>query len=230
MYSIAQALRAFLICGLGMFLCASSARADHIVAITDESGNKIYINTGDDGTLPASGAGRSRLSPKGVPAVATQEIQKLVEKTAEQHQVDPKLVHAIIKAESQYDPNAVSPKGAMGLMQLIPATAQRFGVGNPFNPKENIEGGVSYLRYLLDLFGGDLSLSLAAYNAGEHAVQRSGGIPSFAETQGYVRKVAGFYQSDSAQSGAWATDKRLRQPSITRYMDEQGVVHYTNVE
>lgn len=118
----------------------------------------------------------------------------------------------------------------MGLMQLIPATAHRFGVGDPFNPKENIEGGVSYLRYLLDLFGGDLSLSIAAYNAGEHAVQRFGGIPSFAETQGYVRKVTGMYQSDSAQSGVLAADRKRRPPSITRYVDEQGVAHYTNVE
>ena len=75
----------------------------------------------------------------------------MVEQTASRHQIDPQLVHAIIKVESEYDPKAVSRKGAMGLMQLIPETAQRFGVANPFNPKENIEGGVSYLKHLLDL-------------------------------------------------------------------------------
>jgi len=111
----------------------------------------------------------------------------------------------------------------MGLMQLIPETAQRFGVENPFNPRENIEGGVSYLKHLLDLFGGDLSLSLAAYNAGEGAVQRFGGIPSFAETRNYVRKVTNIYQS------APLGDKPQASP-IIRYVDERGVVHYSNVE
>jgi soluble lytic murein transglycosylase-like protein len=115
----------------------------------------------------------------------------------------------------------------MGLMQLIPDTAQRFGVENPFNPKENIEGGVSFLRHLLDRFGGDLPLSLAAYNAGEGAVQRSGGVPSFAETKDYVRKVTNIYQSGS---GANAAGNKPQSSPIVRYVDERGVVHYTNVE
>jgi soluble lytic murein transglycosylase-like protein len=118
----------------------------------------------------------------------------------------------------------------MGLMQLIPKTAQRFGVGNPFDPKENIEGGVSYLRHLLDLYGGDLSLSLAAYNAGEHAVERFGGVPSFAETRNYVQKVTDIYQFGSTQAGMDAAAKKPPPPPITRHVDEQGVVHYTNVE
>ena len=118
----------------------------------------------------------------------------MVEQTANRFKVDPELVHAIIRVESGYDPQAISSKGAMGLMQLIPATAQRFGVANPFDPKQNIEGGVNYLKYLLNLFGGNLPLSLAAYNAGEHTVQRSGGIPAIPETQNYVRKITGIYQ------------------------------------
>jgi soluble lytic murein transglycosylase-like protein len=158
------------------------------------------------------------------------EISHLVEQTASRLQVDPQLVHAIIKVESEYDPKAVSRKGAMGLMQLIPETAERFGVENPFNPKENIEGGVSYLRYLLDHFGGDLSLSLAAYNAGEGAVQRFGGIPSFAETRDYVRKVTNIYQSGPPLSGTNASRNNPQASPIIRYVDEQGVVHYSNVE
>ena len=158
------------------------------------------------------------------------EINDLVEQTASRLQIDPQLVHAIIKVESEYDPKAVSRKGAMGLMQLIPETAQRFGVENPFNPKENIEGGVSYLKHLLDLFGGDLSLSLAAYNAGEGAVQRFGGIPSFAETRHYVRKVTDIYQSVSPQSGTNAAGNKPQASPIIRYVDERGVVHYSNVE
>ena len=199
-------------------------RADEIVAVTDGKGRKIYINTGE--TRPKGEWTPSLAAPvkAGNSAFPSPEINRLVEQTASRLQVDPQLVQAIIKVESEYDPKALSNKGAMGLMQLIPETAQRFGVENPFNPKENIEGGVTYLRHLLDLFGGDLPLSLAAYNAGEGAVQRSGGIPSFAETRNYVRKVTDIYQGPS-QSGY-----KPQAPRIIRYVDERGVVHYTNVE
>jgi len=198
--------------------------ADEIVTITDESGRKIFINTGDSGARRKWGGSVSSPVEAGNSTLRPSEINHMVEQTASRLQVDPQLVQAIIKVESEYDPKAVSNKGAMGLMQLIPETAQRFGVENPFNPKENIEGGVSYLRHLLDLFGGDLPLSLAAYNAGEGAVQRSGGIPSFAETRDYVRKVTNIYQG-SSQSGY-----KPQAPPIIRYVDERGVVHYTNVE
>jgi soluble lytic murein transglycosylase-like protein len=198
-------------------------RAEEIVTITDEHGRKIFINAGE--TQAKGGWGANVLSPvkAGNASPPPLEISHLVEQTASRLQVDPQLVHAIIKVESEYDPKAVSRKGAMGLMQLVPETAQRFGVENPFNPKENIEGGVSYLKHLLNLYGGDLSLSLAAYNAGEGAVQRFGGIPSFGETQDYVRKVTNIYQS--APPG----NKPQASP-IIRYVDERGVVHYSNVE
>jgi soluble lytic murein transglycosylase-like protein len=96
------------------------------------------------------------------------------------------LIHSVIKVESNYNPFAVSSKGAQGLMQLIPSTARRFGVSNVFNPAENIQGGSKYLKYLLDLFGGNSALALAAYNAGEGAVARYGGVPPFPETQNYL--------------------------------------------
>jgi len=206
------------------------AWAGEIVSITDEHGRKIFINAGE--TRAKGGLATGSFQPVkadnlSLPAL---EINDLVEETASRHQIDPQLVHAIIKVESEYDPRAVSRKGAMGLMQLIPETAQRFGVANPFNPKENIEGGVSYLKHLLDLFRGDLSLSLAAYNAGEAAVQRFGGIPSFAETQNYVRKVTDIYQSVSPQSGTYPSGNKPQAPAITRYVDERGMVHYSNVE
>jgi soluble lytic murein transglycosylase-like protein len=198
-------------------------RAEEIVTITDEHGRKIFINAGE--TRPKGGWATSVLPPVKAGSVSTPppEISHLVEQTANRFQVDPQLVHAIIKVESEYDPKAVSRKGAMGLMQLVPETAQRLGVENPFNPKENIEGGVSYLKYLLNLYGGDLSLSLAAYNAGEGAVQRFGGIPSFGETKAYVRKVTNIYQS--APPG-----NQPQVSPIVRYVDERGVVHYSNVE
>jgi soluble lytic murein transglycosylase-like protein len=207
------------------------ARADEIVCITDEHGRKIFINTSE---TRATGKLAKRALPTlkvGNASPPPPEINQLVEDTASRLEVDPQLVHAIIQVESQYDPTAISRKGAMGLMQLIPETAQRFGVENPFDPKENIEGGISYLKHLLNRYGGDLPLSLAAYNAGEGAVQRFGGIPSFAETRDYVQKVTNIYQSGSPQSGANAAGKKPpAPPPIIRYVDEQGVVHYSNVE
>lgn len=116
-------------------------------------------------------------------------IGALVDSIAVQHGLQPQLVHSVIKVESDYNPNAVSPKGALGLMQLIPATARRFGVSDALNPAENIQGGVRYLAYLLDLFHNDYSLALAAYNAGEAAVVKYGGVPPYTETRNYVVQV-----------------------------------------
>ena len=111
-------------------------------------------------------------------------IDAAVERIAAEHSLPPQLIHSVIKVESNYNPHAVSSKGALGLMQLIPSTARRFGVDDAFNPIQNIQGGAKYLRYLLDLFG-SYPLALAAYNAGEGAVAQYGGFP-FAETQNYV--------------------------------------------
>jgi len=196
--------------------------ADEIVTVTDQNGRRIFINTGESS---ATGNWKSTALPAGKASTAapTAEISSLVEQTANRLQIDPQLVDAIIKVESQYDPMALSNKGAMGLMQLIPETAQRFGVANPFDPKDNIQGGVSYLKHLLEMFGGDLPRSLAAYNAGEGAVERSGGVPSYPETQDYVRRVTHIYQSSASPTGA-------RTAPIVRYVDERGVVHYSNVE
>ena len=113
-------------------------------------------------------------------------INDAVSRIAAEHSLPPQLIHSVIKVESNYNPYAVSAKGALGMMQLIPETARRFGVKNVFNPIENIQGGAKYLRYLLDLFDGSYPLALAAYNAGEAAVARYGGIPPYPETQNYV--------------------------------------------
>ncbi|MFN3964613.1 MAG: lytic transglycosylase domain-containing protein [Silanimonas lenta] len=109
---------------------------------------------------------------------------------ARQHGVDEALVRAVMHAESAFNPNALSHKGAQGLMQLIPATAQRFGVQDPFDPAQNIQGGVQYLRWLLDRYNNDTTLAAAGYNAGEGNVDRHGGVPPFQETQLYVSRVA----------------------------------------
>jgi len=207
-----------------------AAKADQIVVLVDDQGHKIYVNTGETSTRVDWMTRSFQPNPAAASGFATADIDKLVDQTASRYKVDPDLVRAVIRVESGYDPKAVSNKGAVGLMQLIPATAQRFGVANPFDPKQNIEGGVNYLKYLLDMFGGDLNLSLAAYNAGEHTVQRSGGIPAIPETQNYVRRVTSIYQTGDAPPPAKGATREPPKPAITRFVDQYGVVHFTNVE
>jgi len=170
---------------------------------------------------------RTVVAPKAETTARTTEIRAVVEETAKEHNVDPRLVHSMIEVESNWNPLAVSHKGAEGLMQLIPSTARRFGVGNSFNSRENVSGGVRYLRYLLDLFK-DQKLAVAAYNAGEKAVLRHGGIPPFRETQNYVRLVGAKYsaakvaQADSpaqAQAGSKAQVAQADSPAQTTRTD-----------
>jgi soluble lytic murein transglycosylase-like protein len=207
----------FLIAG---FLPGSSClRAGQVATLTDQSGQIVYINGTPENTEPDFTQAEPLLT---TPA----DIDSLIDRVSSHYQVDPKLVHALIRVESNYDPSAVSSKGAMGLMQLIPATAQRFGVQNPFDPSQNVQGGVSYLKYLLHLFGGNLPLSLAAYNAGEERVIRSGGIPAIPETEHYVQAITRLYSSKNVSSAATAT----RIAPIVRYVDSQGIIHFTNAE
>jgi hypothetical protein len=117
-------------------------------------------------------------------------VLEMVDQIARLYDVEGPLVHSVIRAESNYNASAVSNKGAMGMMQLIPSTARRFGVRNPFDPKQNIEGGVRYLRFLLDYYKNDYKKTIAAYNAGEGAVDRYQGIPPYSETRNYVYQVA----------------------------------------
>jgi len=126
---------------------------------------------------------------RGFRRVYNGEFDHHIEDAARHHLVSADLVRAVIQAESEYDVLAVSSKGARGLMQLMPFTARRFGVADPFDARQNIFGGVQYLRFLLDLFNGDVSLALAAYNSGENAVLRYRGIPPYRETRGYVQKI-----------------------------------------
>jgi hypothetical protein len=203
-------------------------RAAQIATVVDEHGHTIFVNSSDP---PAPPAGKqTRKAHSRYVATPTPEISNLVEKTADEHQVDPKLVHAIIQVESGYNAHAVSRKGAEGLMQLIPATAERYGVQNTFNPQQNIEGGVSYLKYLLGLFKGNVPLTLAAYNAGENAVIKKGGIPPYAETVDYVQRVTDIYHGDPQDI---SLNKKFNEPqpaTVYRLVDARGVVHYTNGE
>ncbi len=163
-------------------------------------------------------------------------ISDTVNRIAAQHALPPQLIHSVIKVESNYNPYAISPKGALGLMQLIPATARRFGVSDVFDPEENIQGGAKYLRYLLNLYSGDYQLALAAYNAGEEAVARYGGVPPFPETQNYVLLVRKQFEQSSRIMGA-APKEPEAQPveaasggpaHIQEIMQADGTVRYVS--
>ena len=134
------------------------------------------------------------MPPARINAINRERYQPDIRKVAEAYQLEPALLHAVISAESGYDPAARSRKGARGLMQLMPATARRFGVADPDEPVANLRGGAEYLRFLLDLFA-DLPLALAGYNAGENAVIRYGNtVPPYPETRTYVRRVLEYYR------------------------------------
>ena len=126
------------------------------------------------------------------------EYEQIISSCATKYGVNPSLIKAVIHAESGYNPNAVSRKGASGLMQLMPDTARSLKVSNSFDPKDNVEGGVKYLRFLLDTFRGDVSLAVAAYNAGLNKVARYGGVPPYNETRTYVNRVLSYMQSYQA--------------------------------
>jgi len=126
------------------------------------------------------------------------EYDQIIASCASKYGVNPSLIKAVIHAESGYNPNAISRKGASGLMQLMPGTARSLKVNNSFDPKDNVEGGVKYLRFLLDTFRGDVSLAVAAYNAGLNKVAKYGGIPPYNETRTYVNRVLSYMQSYQA--------------------------------
>jgi hypothetical protein len=143
-------------------------------------------------TTAGLSCGAAKTGPS-LDARAPAHVKSIVDKLAPQYDLDPRLVLAVIAVESNFQAAAVSPKNAQGLMQLIPDTAKRFGVQDPFNPSENIRGGMLYLRWLLKNFNGNLSLALAGYNAGEKAVERHKGVPPYNETRQYVQKVHQLY-------------------------------------
>ncbi len=153
---------------------------------------------------PADAAGNWR----DLQARAPKPIAELVLKMAPQYRVEPALAFAIIKAESNFDTQAISPKNAKGLMQLIPETAERFAVKNPYDAKQNIRGGLSYLRWLLAYFEGDIKLVAAAYNAGEGTVDRYAGVPPYNETRAYVQRVL-----DSVGASEHPFDRAAANPS-----------------
>jgi soluble lytic murein transglycosylase-like protein len=154
-----------------------------------------------------------------------EEIDAAIVMSAARHNVDPNLVRAVVKVESNFNSNAVSRKGAMGLMQLMPSTARELKVKNPFDPEQNVDAGVRHLKQLLENYNGDVNLTLAAYNAGSGAVARSAGVPRFAETQNYVRRITNLYYGgfDFGSSGASRDPVRVQR-------DARGMLYISNTE
>jgi soluble lytic murein transglycosylase-like protein len=168
------------------------------------------------GSISGTAQGWLRV-PEGIGSRFSEEIREI----AARHGVAADLVEAVIRVESAFNPRAVSNKGAQGLMQLMPRTASSLGVRNVFDPRENIDGGVRHLRYLLDKYPGNVSLVLAAYNAGEKAVDQYGGIPPYAETQQYVQKILG--------PGGAGNGKAVQSVVYYRYTESDGTITITNI-
>lgn len=185
-------LRIFLI--ISLFLCPTVISAD-IYRHVDKDGVVHFTNTPGD----AKGQLYLREAPKAPPPRASSWnpeawMMEYADRYSRAHNLPPALIKAIIRAESNGEPYAVSPKGAQGVMQLMPFTARQMNVSDPFDPVENIEGGVKYLKELLGTFGGNLAHAVAAYNAGPAAVKKYGGIPPYNETRLYVKRVMNYYQ------------------------------------
>jgi len=220
----------------GLVLSASSPVRAQITTVTDVSGRRMFVNAEPNPIVaklaPAKPqrifmTGEISFLGQNRPAVSLDRdgVEKLVREAAERHRVDPALVRAVIETESNWNTGAMSRKGAIGLMQLIPTTAQRFGAHDAFNPKQNVDAGVRYLKSLLERYNGNLDLALAAYNAGEGAVDRAHGIPAYRETRNYVQKVQNAY----FRPGSGRLDNAfLRANAIHREVEASGRVVFTN--
>jgi soluble lytic murein transglycosylase-like protein len=222
--------------GAFWFAGATAANAQ-IAKVTDDSGRRFWVNAEPVVTTKMAPARQrnaiympSEVSFTGRndrPAVSIDRdgIERIVHEAADRHNVDPALVRAVIETESNWNPSAVSRKGAVGLMQLMPTTAQRFGASDFYTPQQNVEAGVTYLKTLLERYDGNLDLALAAYNAGEGAVDKAHGIPRFRETRDYVQKVQNaYYRPGSGRLAAFAFNPR----AIRKNTDPSGRVIFTN--
>lgn len=145
-------------------------------------------------------------------------FDKIIKAVAEKYNLEASLIHSIIRTESDYNPHCISSKGALGLMQLMPETAKIYGVGNPFEPRDNIEGGVRYLKDLINLYDRRTRFVLAAYNAGQTAVKKYGGIPPYPETRNYIEKVMASYPKSFIKT----------RTKVYKYQDSSGRVVFTN--
>ena len=199
---------------LAMMKAARKAAAEVTDVVAAAPLRNASFRVTDPGSPDTADLVRGRL-------ITPEAVDSAIESAAARHGVDPNLVRAVIKVESNFNPRAVSRKGAMGLMQLMPGTAQSMNVTNAFDPNQNVDAGVRHLKSLLDNYNGDLELSLAAYNAGSKAVDRNKGIPPYRETRDYVRKITGLYWSGSPLGRPMGAPIRISR-------DSEGHLVYSN--
>lgn len=228
--------RPILLLAAGLLLQGSFAAARSVHSYVNEQGVLTYFSVPEkhvdiDGVATAIPERTAPEAAGRAPGPLSRYDSSII-KYATAYSVDPDLVRAVIATESDFNPIAVSRRGAVGLMQLIPSTARRFGVRDIFHPDQNIEGGVKYLRFLLDMFDNDLRLALAAYNAGENVVKRVRGVPNYPETVAYVRKITArygdtyrFQSVDASPASILPNDAAMR---VYRVVDPLGNVIYTN--
>jgi GNAT superfamily N-acetyltransferase len=202
---------------------------DGTVHLTNALTDPRYQRLGILRALPSPGPGVASEAPSST--IRSAALDSHIRQAAHRYGVSEQLVTAVIRVESGFNPRAVSPKGARGLMQLMPATASQLGVRDSFDPVENIDGGVRYLRGLMERFENNLPLALAAYNAGEGAVALHGGIPPYRETQQYVTRILRIVGGDTVLSPAPAGPSALEpgQTPTYIYAAEDGATVYTNI-
>jgi soluble lytic murein transglycosylase-like protein len=219
--------------GLASLALASAVAEADTFQYQDEAGTLHYTNVPADPRyrrVPGLPEDRSSVPVTGRPVLPGPGVgpyAELIRTTAERHRVDRRLVEALVTVESGGNPRAVSRKGAQGLMQLMPQRSAELGVRNAFDPEQNVDGGVRHLRDLLERFGGDVALALAAYNAGEEAVRSYRGVPPYAETQEYVRRIRALYDGVEGPGRASAASQAPQQ--IYRQVAADGTITFTNL-
>jgi soluble lytic murein transglycosylase-like protein len=227
---------------VGMLVLWALPAQGQIISYVDDSGKRVFVNAEPAPAARSSKVPLLRTAATGV-AVNTapssestaemsaadlanrQKIEEMIREVSARYRVDPALVRAVMQTESNWNSRAVSRKGAIGLMQLGPGTAQQLGVNNALDPKQNLDGGVRYLHMLLERYNGDLDRALAAYNAGPGAVDRAGGIPQYRETRNYVQKVTDSYFRPGSDRLPRAFEARR---PIYRAVEADGRVVFTN--
>lgn len=220
----------FLICGVAEAGIYKYVGEDGVVLYTDvPQGKKAakVIKTKEKNNKAISPDSKPVKVAYSTSTTHNDSYHPIINQKAKENEVDPSLVTAVIKAESNGNPHAISRKGAIGLMQLMPGTANDLQVKNPFDPEENIDGGTRYLRYLIERFNGNLTLALAAYNAGPKTVEKHGSVPPIAETKQYVRKVLALYKGKTDISFSGSNKMKKSEPIYKIIMDD-GTVLFTN--